>query len=267
MIAINQYCPHSGKPVTADSLTRYRDFTVGFCNPGCRDEFAEHPENFPRDLGYFDALIKEHGLAARPPATVSVPTLDPGAALVLIDIQKSFNDPSWGERNNPRAEENAARLLGAWRDAGRPVAHVRHLSPRAGSLFHQDSPTSEFKEGFEPRAGEPVFIKSVNSAFIGTGLEAWLRAGGRQTVVIAGLTTPHCVSTTTRMAGNLGFTAYLVADATAAFALTGPDGRVHPAEEIHQVSLATLHDEFATVTTTDALLQAAPFSHAQDISL
>ena len=257
MLAINQYCPHSGKPVTADSLTQYRDFTVGFCNPGCRDDFAGHPENFPRDMGYFDALIKEHGLAVHPPAALSRPALDSRATLILIDIQKSFDDPSWGERNNPRAEENAARLLGAWRASGRPIAHVRHLSPRAGSLFHKDSPASRFKDGFEPQEGEPVFIKSVNSAFIGTGLEAWLRAGDRQTVVIAGLTTPHCVSTTTRMAGNLGFTAYLVADATAAFALTGADGRVHPAEEIHRVSLATLHDEFATMVDTDSVLQIA----------
>jgi nicotinamidase-related amidase len=164
---------------------------------------------------------------------------------------KSFHDPSWGERNNPRAEENALKLLAAWRSAARPIAHVRHLSPKAGSLFHKDSPTSEFKYGFLPEPGEPVFVKSVNSAFIGTRLEAWLRAKGIQQVIIAGLTTPHCVSTTARMAGNLGFTTFLVADATAAFAVTGPDGHVHPAEEIHRVSLATLHEEFASILNTD----------------
>ncbi len=262
MIAINRYCPHSGRPVSADSLTRYRGFTVGFCNPGCRDDFAGHPENFPADLGYFDALIKEHGLIDQPMMTSPIPELDAHSTLILIDIQKSFDDPSWGERNHPQAEENAARLLGAWRAAGLPIAHVRHLSTRAGSLFHRDSPTSEFKEGFEPRAGEPVFVKSVNSAFIGTDLEASLRREGCQTVVIAGLTTPHCVSTTTRMAGNLGFRTFLVADATAAFAITGPDGRVHPAEEVHRLSLATLHDEFATVVATDSLLQSVAVAYA-----
>ena len=67
MLSINQYCPHSGKPVAADSLTRYRGFTVGFCNPGCRDDFARQSESFPGDISYFDTLIKEHGLAVLPP--------------------------------------------------------------------------------------------------------------------------------------------------------------------------------------------------------
>ena len=62
MLAINHYCPHSGKPVRADSLTTYRGFTVGFCNPGCRDEFAAGPEKLPKDIGYFEALIAEHHL-------------------------------------------------------------------------------------------------------------------------------------------------------------------------------------------------------------
>jgi hypothetical protein len=37
--AVNDSCPWSGKPVSADSLTRYRGAVVGFCNPGCRDKF------------------------------------------------------------------------------------------------------------------------------------------------------------------------------------------------------------------------------------
>jgi YHS domain-containing protein len=37
--SVNDVCPWSGKPVSADSLTTYRGRTVGFCNPGCRDKF------------------------------------------------------------------------------------------------------------------------------------------------------------------------------------------------------------------------------------
>jgi YHS domain-containing protein len=38
---VNTHCPWSGDPVSADSLTRYRGETVGFCNPGCRDKFEK----------------------------------------------------------------------------------------------------------------------------------------------------------------------------------------------------------------------------------
>ena len=59
MRPINQFCPRSGKAVVDDSLTQYRGFTVGFCNTGCRDDFAQHIEQRPTDRHYFDVLIKE----------------------------------------------------------------------------------------------------------------------------------------------------------------------------------------------------------------
>ena len=148
-----------------------------------------------------------------------------------------------------------ARLLSAWRATGRPVFHVQHLSVLPHSPLRPGQPGCELKEIVTPRPGEPIFQKHVNSAFIGTTLEQTLRERRYDTLVIVGLTTPHCVSTTARMAGNLGFTTYLVSDATAAFAITGPDGRHYAAEEIHAVSLATLHEEFATVLATDVLLE------------
>lgn len=59
-MAINKYCPRSGKAVESDSLTNYKGFIVGFCNPGCRDDFANNVEERPKDLNYFDVLIKEY---------------------------------------------------------------------------------------------------------------------------------------------------------------------------------------------------------------
>ena len=82
-----------------------------------------------------------------------------------------------------------------------------------------------------------------------------LKENNIRKVVIVGLTTPHCVSTTARMSGNLGFETYLVSDATAAFAIKGADNTYYSAEQIHTVSLATLDNEFAKVLTTEEVIQ------------
>jgi|SRR5579859_4146346 len=178
------------------------------------------------------------------------------AALILIDIQQGFDDNQhWGPRNNPQAEANAAKLLQAWRASGRPLFHIQHLSTTPGSPLRPGQPGCEHKQDVKPLPGEPVIGKRVNSAFIGTDLEARLRKRDISTLVIAGLTTAHCVSTTTRMAGNLGFRTLLAADACATHAQSGYDGRLHDAETVHALALASLHGEFAEVAETDVLLR------------
>lgn len=182
-------------------------------------------------------------------------TLPQNAALVIIDVQKGFDAPQWGRRNNPQAEDNIARLLAAWRRTNRPVIHVRHMSRNPASPLRPGQAGNEIKDLVKPLPEEPVIEKCVNSSFIGTDLEERLRRGGIGTMVLAGINTNHCVSTTTRMAGNLGFEAYVVADGTATFDMTGYDGKLHPAEEMHAVGLTELHGEFATVLDTEALLK------------
>jgi nicotinamidase-related amidase len=178
------------------------------------------------------------------------------AGLVIIDVQKGFDDPKWGPRNNPDAEQRIAELLAAWRKTGRPVFHVQHLSTFADSPLRPERPGCAIKEIVRPVETEPVFQKHVNSAFIGTQLERALRDRGIETIVAVGLTTPHCISTSVRMAGNLGFNVFLPGDAVAAFDMMGPDGKRYTAEEIHRVSLATLHDEFAQVVDSKEVLGA-----------
>ena len=186
------------------------------------------------------------------------PSVNPSsAALLLIDIQQGLDDPCWGARNNPQAEQRVADLLAAWRAAGGPVIHVRHASLRPDSPLREGAPGHAFKTEALPIAGEPVFRKQVNSAFIGTDLEAYLRAHGIDSIVMAGLTTDHCVSTTARMAANLGFDVTLVDDATATFARHGPDGQHYSADVMHGAALASLQGEFATVRSTHDLLATA----------
>lgn len=179
-------------------------------------------------------------------------------ALIVIDVQQGFDDPRWPPRNNPQAEANVARLLAGWRAAGAPVFLIRHDSAEPGSPLRPDTPGNAFKPEAAARPGEPVIAKSVNSAFIGTDLEERLRRAGIGRLVICGISTDHCVSTTTRMAANLGFAVRLVGDACCTFDRRAPDGGVIEAEQVHRTELAVLSGEFAEIVTTDQALDGNP---------
>jgi nicotinamidase-related amidase len=189
-----------------------------------------------------------------------------GSALLVIDVQQGFDMPGWGPRNNPGAESVIADLLSAWRTIRWPVVHAQHVSTEPGSALGPGQPGVEIKPEAAPREGERLFQKSVNSAFIGTDLEEHLRSEGIESLVVVGLTTNHCVSTTARMAGNLGFRTLVVEDATATFDRRGPDGIQYPAELVHAVALASLHGEFATIVHSADVLSALPQSRAIDDS-
>ncbi len=170
-------------------------------------------------------------------------------ALLLVDIQQGFDEVDYwgGRRNNPDAEENAGHLLEAWRKTGLPLYHVKHNSIHPASPLVREKPGNAFHEAVQPLPEEKVIEKRVNSAFIGTNFEALLRAAGINTLLIAGMTTDHCISTTVRMAGNLEFKTFLVADACATFDKKGLKGEHFSADLIHETALASLQGEFAEV--------------------
>ncbi len=174
-------------------------------------------------------------------------------ALLVIDVQKAFDDSAWGARNNNNAEANIASLLKYWRNKQSTVIHVHHSSETLESRFHPSRVGHEPKLEGQPLPDEPIFKKIVNSAFIGTQLEQYLQDNQFEKLVIVGLTTDHCVSTSVRMAANLGFQVTLVSDATATFDRT-LDGVKYTAEQIQAIHLASLNDEFCQLTTTRAIL-------------
>jgi nicotinamidase-related amidase len=175
--------------------------------------------------------------------------------LLVVDMQVGMAWPSSGERNNAGAEAAIRRLLGAWRERGAPLVHVRHISRTAGSPFWPGQPGAEFQPELAPLDSEHVVEKNVPDAFVNTGLERWLRVRGIDAVVIAGVSTNNSVESTARSAGNLGFTTWVISDATFAFARKDFDGRARTAAEVHAMSLANLHGEYATVICADEALR------------
>jgi len=183
---------------------------------------------------------------------MSISKLD-NPALILIDIQKGFLDVAYwgGDRNNTNAEQKAGELLEIWRTKKLPIFHVKHCSSNPNSILNESNPGNEFQDVVKPLEGETIIKKNVNSSFIGTNLKELIDNAKITNLVIVGLTTDHCVSTTTRMAGNFGYNVYLVSDATATFNKKGINGEVFSAELIHQTALASLNEEFAQVVTSD----------------
>jgi nicotinamidase-related amidase len=191
-----------------------------------------------------------------------MPRLPGDTVLMVIDVQMAIDDPTWGPRNNPDGERNIALLLDAWRDAELPIVHVRHDSVEPRSPYRPGTPGHAFKPEAAPREDEPVVPKNANSAFVGTALEDLLTARGVTTLVICGVLTHNSVEATVRHAGNLGYRVFVAADACWAVEVRDLTGRLWPAEDVHQLSLAVMHREYAMVTTTSALLQGALVARA-----
>ncbi len=181
---------------------------------------------------------------------------DDTAALLVIDVQQGFDDPQWGERDNPDAEANIGRLVQAWSDASRPLVLVRHDSVSPGSPLAPGSPGNAMKDVVADAPHDLFVTKHVNSAFYGEpDLHAWLQARGIRQLVVCGIQTNMCVETTARMAGNLGYDVTLPLDATHTFDLEGPGGMRLTAAELVRATAANLQGGgFARVVTTDEVL-------------
>ncbi|MFF7813033.1 cysteine hydrolase family protein [Streptomyces sp. NPDC007945] len=190
--------------------------------------------------------------------------IEKNAALIVVDVQRGFEDALWGRRDNPEAEENMAALIDRWQETGRPVVFVRHDSPREGSPLAPGSAGNAFKDFVAERRGrgagpEVLVTKTVNSAFYGEpDLDAWLRAAGVEQVVIVGIQTNMCNETTARMGGNLGYDVLFPLDAMHTFDLAGPFGWTRTAEELTRATAVSLHGGgFARVVTTADVLKGA----------
>ena len=176
------------------------------------------------------------------------------AALVIIDMQRGMADPALGRRNNPDAELRIQQLLNAWRQAQRPIVHVRHISRSPGSVFWPGQPGCEFQDTLQPLGHEHVVEKNVPDAFIATGLERWLHMRSIKQLVIVGVITNNSVEATARSGGNLGFDVIVAADACFTFDQTDLSGRLWLAEDVHALSLSNLAMDYARVLQSGEIL-------------
>jgi nicotinamidase-related amidase len=182
------------------------------------------------------------------------PTAD--RALVVIDMQRGFDDPTWGRRDNAACEDNVRALVDGFRAEGAPIVLVRHDSPKPESPLHPDRPGNALKPILVDVEPALLVPKRVFSAFHGeVDLDAWLREHGISKLTICGIQTNRCCETTTRIAYHLGYDLEFVLDACHTFDQPAHDGGdVLPAELISRATAANLHGFFATVVSTERAL-------------
>ena len=149
---------------------------------------------------------------------MSVTTLDPRTALVVIDLQKGLTayptvHPFAG------VVANAAALAAEFRQSGLPVVLV-NASGSAPGRTEQARRATAFAPGFiellpelDPRPDDILVTKTTWGAFASTDLEASLKAIGATQIVLAGVATSIGVESTAREAFGLGFNVTLAVDA------------------------------------------------------
>ena len=174
------------------------------------------------------------------------------SALIMIDCQNTYRHGVMQLEGVEPALLVCAELLQRARSAGTPIIHIAHKG-RPGGLFDRTALRGAIVPALLPLPGEPVIEKGLPNAFAGTDLQAQLTAIGRKDIVLAGLMTHMCISSTARAELDLGYRITVDADSCATRDL--PDGRggAIAAASIHDVALAELSDRFAIIARGDAL--------------
>ena len=178
-------------------------------------------------------------------------------ALVVIDAQVGIQEIlHWGgNRNNPQAEKNIEVLLTLWRTRKLPVVIVQHCSVSPTSPLRPNHPGNQLMNFVARTSSEKLIQKSTTSAFIGTDLQQYLEKQSISTLIITGFVTNNSVEATARMSGDLGIETIVVSDATACFDKILINGTKYKSEVVHALSLANLKDEYASIRTTEEVIQ------------
>ncbi|HZI23716.1 MAG TPA: isochorismatase family protein [Chryseolinea sp.] len=179
-------------------------------------------------------------------------------ALMIIDAQEGIKEElHWGgNRNNPGAEKNISTLLDHWRKFNLPVIVVQHCSVALSSPFRPDRPGNKLMDFLQVRQSDKLVKKSTASAFIKTDLFDYVVQEKIDGLIVTGFVTNNSVEATARSAGDSGINTTVVSDATACFDKVAITGKKFTSDDVHQLSLANLKDEYADIKTTEEILSA-----------
>jgi len=185
-------------------------------------------------------LLELSGASMEPPSLKD-------ACLVIIDIQNEYLEGPVAVSDAQAAITSAENILSKAREAGADIFHIAHKG-KAGSLFDRDDTRGQIVDPLAPAGSEPTVEKGLPNAFAGTDLHARIEKTGKKELVIIGMMTHMCVSSTARAALDLGYRVTIEASACATRDLPDGKGGATDAKTIHDVALIELSDRFAVIT-------------------
>ncbi len=169
-------------------------------------------------------------------------------ALLIVDMQNDYFPGGKMELIGiNEAAENARRLLATFRDAGRPIFHIQHLSTRPGAVFFlPDTYGVEIHPAVAPRDGEMVISKHFPNSFRETILLEELRRRDIKELVVCGAMSHMCIDTTVRAGFDLGLSWIVIADGCATRDLYFGN-QIIEAAQVHGAYMTSLASGFAVV--------------------
>jgi len=179
------------------------------------------------------------------------------SALLIIDMQRYFLESKAPAFLDPPDEliPNVIKLVGAFREAKRPIIFTRHAHKKGGStgqmgnwwgdeLPYEGDKFSELVKGLPVEEADIILTKTKYSAFEETELDIALKREGIDTVVICGVMTNLCVETTARHAFMKDFNVIIIDDACAT-----------KSEDYHRASILNLSYGFAHIEKTKEIIE------------
>jgi nicotinamidase-related amidase len=168
------------------------------------------------------------------------------SALIMIDCQNTYREGIMQLTGVEEAVKEAQKLLKLARELNVPIIHIQHDAGE-GTPYDIRTNIGAISDEVAPVNQEIVIIKNYPNAFYKTQLDDVLKSQGINKIILVGFMTHMCINSTAHGAFNLGYSPTVVASATATRALQGVDGKIIPAQQVHDAALASTRDLYAAV--------------------